>query len=145
VPPSATTIPVFSPIATGCAWTQVYHIDVPSEIREQAQQQFGATGLEGSLQVSGYGELNSCDQQFHLAAVDFEFTLPVADLHDQQTMAARAAQVVPIPQQVVEGKPIVASGKVTVRYSVVLYPRWESRTNPKATRKPFMACEWPCP
>lgn len=96
---------------TECSWSEGFGV-VPPEIEEQAQQLFGATGVDGTLDLRPFGEKNSCDQSFHLMAVDFEFTLRVSDLRDDTSLAAIVAKVDPIPQLVMQGTPDV--GKVRI-------------------------------
>jgi hypothetical protein len=119
--------PIPLPTATpmNCAWTWASGA-VPPAVDGRAQEMFAATGVEGKLVTSGFGENNSCDG-FGLMAVDFEFQLRAADLRDQPVLAAMAAKVEPIPKQATQGQTNV--GNVRIRFDVAdAFCWWEIAT-----------------
>jgi hypothetical protein len=92
----------------------------PAEVVTRAQNAFAATGLPGSVNVTGYGEYQ-CDK-FGLMGVDFQFNLTVADFTDQKAMAALAAQVKSIPQAALQGASSL--GQVKIRFTTATQFCW---------------------
>ena len=80
-----------------CAWSQSRG-GVPPEVEAEAQQQFAATGIPGTLLIIGHGENNSCDG-FHLSDLQYEFAISVDDFADEQNLTALSARLQELPGQ----------------------------------------------
>ena len=111
-PPPTNTIapPTLTPEATHCAWTQAYS-EAPPELVADAEQRLAASGVAGKVRLTASGENNSCDG-FHLAAVDFEFSLRIDDLADQATMQTMVSAIEPIPAAVMRGNGNLGSVRI---------------------------------
>jgi hypothetical protein len=110
---TATVVAAPSPtptaVKTPCPWVENPG-PPPPEVEKRAQQAFASTGLTGTLVVRGAGEW-ACTE-FHLRNVDFEFTLLVSDLKDQNALKAIAAQVQDIPKQALQNQSRLGSLRI---------------------------------
>lgn len=107
------------PTPTPCAFVQNPG-PAPAEVVTRAQAAFNATGLPGSVNVTGYGEYQ-CDK-FGLMGVDFQFNLAVADFTDQKALAALADKVKDIPQAALQGASSL--GQVKIRFTTATQFCW---------------------
>jgi hypothetical protein len=91
----ATSTPTaLAPTETVCPWIENPG-PPPPEVEKRAQDAFAATGLPGTLTVTGEGEY-TCEE-FHLRSIGFEFTLDVGDLGDRAAMEVLVARVKDFP------------------------------------------------
>jgi hypothetical protein len=87
----------------------------PPDLVKRAQDALAASGLAGTLKVTGEGEY-SCTQ-FLLRSVSFELSVDVADLNDTAAMKTLAARVKEFPVKEVLGSGTL--GGIRIRFRAV--------------------------
>jgi hypothetical protein len=74
-----------------------------------------ASGLEGSVQASTFGENDGCGG-YHAMSVDYMFTVQVPDLEASGDLASKAAAVLGIAQRFVDASPAPNLGKLQLTF-----------------------------
>lgn len=104
LPPTFTPSPAASldESPTPClgAYTWAYG-SVPPEFVPRVQEAMTASGLEGSVQASTFGENNGCGE-YLVKDVDYHFTLNVQNLEANEDLATKATSVLEIARRFVD-------------------------------------------
>lgn len=88
---------------------------VPPEFISRVQDAMRASGLEGSVEVSTFGENDGCGE-FHAKDVDYAFTVRVQSLEASEDLASKASAVLDIAMRLVNTSPAPNLGKLQLTF-----------------------------
>ena len=101
-----------TPCQTGFTWA---YGSVPAEFVPRVQQAMTASGLQGSVEASTFGENDGCGQ-YHVRNVDYRFKVDVADLAANDELASKAGSVLEIAQRFVPESTAPSLGKLLLTF-----------------------------
>ncbi len=88
---------------------------VPPEFITQVQDAMTASGLDGSVQASTFGENDGCGE-YHAADVDYVFTVHVQSLEASEDLSNKASIVLDIAKRFVSSSPAPNLGKLLLTF-----------------------------
>ena len=111
-----TSIPTAEPSPTPCmgGYTWAYG-SVPPEFITQVQEAMTASGQEGTVEASTFGENNGCGE-YLAQAVDYTFRVHVESLEESADLATRASIILDIAQRFVPASPAPNLGRLQLMF-----------------------------
>lgn len=102
-----------TPCQTGLTWA---YGSVPPEFVPKVEKAMTASGLQGSVEASTFGENDGCGQ-YHVRNVDYRFTVNVPDLAANDELASKAGSVLEIAQRFVPESTAPSLGKLQLTFA----------------------------